>query len=107
MLDAAEQALMFSAGRDRGSLDADPMYRRAVMNCIQEIGEAAVNVSEDTRQKISTLAWTEITRMRNRLVHAYFEVDLKDVWEVIRNDLAPIIFVLKKILADEARVEHQ
>jgi hypothetical protein len=62
MLDAARQPLQFSAGRDRQSLDTDLMYRRAVINCIQEIGEAAVRVSDPTRALIPQLPWQQIGR---------------------------------------------
>jgi uncharacterized protein with HEPN domain len=44
MVDAARQAVAFSATRIRADLDSDPMFRRAVVNCLQEIGEAANRV---------------------------------------------------------------
>jgi len=45
MRDAARDALQFSEGRARTDLDIDGMYRRAVIHCVQEIGEAAVRVT--------------------------------------------------------------
>jgi len=104
MLDAAEQALLFSIGRSRGSLDADPMYRRAVTNCIQEIGEAAVNISDETREKVPTLPWTKIIRMRNRLVHAYFAIGQDYVWEVIADDLRPLIEAINATLTADGPI---
>lgn len=38
---AAQDAITFVKGRNRSDLDAEPMLRRALINCIQEIGEAA------------------------------------------------------------------
>lgn len=89
MLEAAQQALDFSRGRDRHSLDTDLMYRRAVVNCIQEIGEAAVQVSEATRDLVPALPWKKVVGMRNRLVHVYFNINLDLVWEVVAKDLTP------------------
>src|SRR5437764_1448625 len=83
MLEAAQQAIDFSNGRDRASLDADAMYRRAVISCIQEIGESAVRVTDTTQKKIPQLPWRQIVGMRNRLVHVYWDINLDLVWEVL------------------------
>ena len=55
MLDAARDALDFSAGKS-----------------IQIIGEAAVHVPEETRKHYPEIRWTDIIGMRNRLVHSYY-----------------------------------
>ncbi len=36
--------------------------------------------------------------MRNRLVHAYFDVDLDQVWKAATEDLPPLITELEKAL---------
>jgi uncharacterized protein with HEPN domain len=38
--------------------------------------------------------------MRNRLIHAYFDVDLDQLWSTLDDDLPPLIHELEKILAD-------
>lgn len=103
MFDAARDALQFSVGRNRANLDADTMYRRAVIHCIQEIGEAAVRVSEPTRALVPELPWKQIVGMRNRLVHVYFSINLDLVWEVIAKDLPPLVDVLARALKPEEK----
>lgn len=95
MLEAAQQALQFSRGRDRSNLDTDVMYRRAVIHCIQEIGEAAVRISQQTRDSIPGVPWKQIVGMRHRLVHVYFEINLDLVWEVVVKDLSPLAEALE------------
>jgi uncharacterized protein with HEPN domain len=87
MLNAATQAMNFTMGRNGSSLDKDAMYRRAVINCIQEIGEAAVRVTPDARVLLPAIPWRQIVEMRNRLVHIYFDINLQFVWEVLVRDL--------------------
>ncbi len=99
MLDAAQQALEFSVGRNRGSLDTEAMYRRAVINCIQEIGEAAVQIGPTARALLSNVPWRQIIDMRNRLVHVYFNVNLNFVWEVVDRDLKVLIDAIEQTLA--------
>ena len=38
--------------------------------------------------------------MRNRLAHAYFEVDLDIVWQVVFNDLPLILLQVKTAISD-------
>jgi uncharacterized protein with HEPN domain len=36
--------------------------------------------------------------MRNRIVHVYFNVDKKLMWDTIQNDLPPLVSELEKLL---------
>ena len=42
--------------------------------------------------------------MRNRLVHAYFDLNLEILWRTVRHDLPPLIATLEQILA--AQEQH-
>ena len=41
--------------------------------------------------------------MRNRLVHGYFDIDLRLVWDTVRNDLPSLIAQLELLLPQEDR----
>jgi uncharacterized protein with HEPN domain len=43
--------------------------------------------------------WADIVGMRNRLVHAYFDVDLGLLCDTIAGDLPPLIVQLERILS--------
>ena len=77
------------------------MFRRAVVNCIQEIGEAASRVSRPGRLAAPKLPWPQIVGMRHRVVHAYFDIDHDLVWEVLDRDLKPLVTALELSLANE------
>lgn len=91
MVEAAQSALSFVAGRSREDLDADRMLLMAVVQALQVVGEAAFNVSDDTRQLLPGIPWTSIVGMRHRLVHAYFDVDASVVWATVDEDLDPLV----------------
>ncbi len=55
MLDAARDVARLAAGRSRDQLGADMPFRRAMINAIQEIGEAAAKVSPIGRARIPAI----------------------------------------------------
>lgn len=97
MLDAAEEAVGFVAGKQREDLDSDRMLTLALVRCIEIIGEAGARVSAEGRAEAPDIPWDEIVAMRNRLIHAYFDVNLDIVWQTIEDDLPPLIATLKDI----------
>jgi len=75
----------------------DKSIRAVEMNFII-IGEAANQIPEEIEEKYTMIPWGLMRAMRNRLVHVYFKVDEKLMWEQIQNDLPALIPELEKLL---------
>ena len=99
MADAAESALRFVEGRARADLDDDQMLLFALVRAVEIVGEAASKVSAEARAETPDVSWNVIVGMRNRLVHAYFNVDRNIVWTTVTRALPPLLAQLKSILA--------
>jgi uncharacterized protein with HEPN domain len=99
MLDAAREAVAFGAGRTPEDLTRDRILTLALVKCIEIIGEAAAKVSTSTRTSTPQIPWSDIIGMRNRLIHVYFDVDVKRVSDTLANDLPPLIALLEKTVA--------
>jgi uncharacterized protein with HEPN domain len=99
MLDAAREAVAFGSGRTPEDLTRDRVLTLALVKCIEIIGEAAAKVSAQTRASTPQIPWSDIIGMRNRLIHAYFDVDVNRVSDTLANDLPPLIALLEKIVA--------
>jgi uncharacterized protein with HEPN domain len=100
MLDAARDALGFAAGKSRADLDSDRMLVLSLVKSIEIIGEAASKVTEETRRMHPSLPWLDIIGMRNRLIHAYYDVDLDRVWDTLAAEIPSLIAELESILKD-------
>ncbi len=98
MIEAAESALSFVAGRVRADLDHDRMLLFGVVRAIEVIGEAAAKVSEDTRMRASEVPWRAIVSMRNRLIHAYFDIDHDIVWQTATEEIPALLPSLRALL---------
>jgi uncharacterized protein with HEPN domain len=95
MIEAAEQALTFVAGRERADLDRDAMLLLALTRAVEIVGEAASQVSEATRNELATVPWSQIVGMRNRLIHAYFDINRDILWDTVQLALPPLLTQLK------------
>lgn len=100
MLDAANEALEYANGLSRGDLDKDRKTVRAITAALLVLGEAAARVGPGCRQANPDIPWADIVGMRNRLIHAYHDINLDVVWQTIREDLPPLIDVLGRALDD-------
>lgn len=89
--DAAETAARFIEGRQRADLEADEMLRLALTKLVEVIGEAAKQVSDETRARFPEAAWVDASRMRDRLVHPDFDIDLDVLWATVTEDLPSLV----------------
>jgi uncharacterized protein with HEPN domain len=101
MLEAAQEAVTFSQGRTRDDLSNNRMLVLSLVKSIEIIGEAATKISPEDRRKYAEIPWRSIIAMRNRLIHAYFEIDLDRVWDTVIDDLPPLVKALEDMLQQE------
>jgi uncharacterized protein with HEPN domain len=102
MLAATGDALSISGGKTRGHLDAEITTRLSLVRCIEIIGEAAARVSPEGQAEFPAVPWKKIVNMRNRLIHAYYEINLDTVWNTVVEDLPPLMAALEEILREES-----
>lgn len=102
MLDAATEALGFTRGRHRKDLDHDRQLAWALVKAIEIMGEAAGQLSEEARAELPNIPWRNIIGMRNRLVHAYFDINLDVLWKTVIEGLPPLLAEIKRALPEEA-----
>ena len=98
MLDAAKEAVSFVQGKGRGDLDKDRKLLLSLTRLLEVIGEAAGKVSAETLKTTPQIPWPKIVGMRNRLIHAYFDLDLDEIWRTVQADLPPLIDQLERVI---------
>jgi len=101
MLDATREALESARGKTEYDIGEDRMLVLGLVKEIEIIGEAAGKVSESTRRQLSQTPWQDVVDTRNRLIHAYFDIDVGVVWDTVTKDLRPLIAALENALAPE------
>ncbi len=101
MLDAAQTAQSFLTGRVRSDLDSDRQLLFAVVRAVEIIGEAASRISAQTHDTLPAIPWPAVIGMRNRLVHAYFNINTETVWKTVTEELPPLVAALETALNED------
>lgn len=98
ILDAIAEIQKFTRGMAYESFREDDKSIRAIEMNFIIIGEAANQIPEEIEEEYPEIPWGLMRAMRNRIVHAYFNVDEKLMWDTVQNDLPPLIPLLEKLL---------
>ncbi|WP_321418568.1 DUF86 domain-containing protein [uncultured Methanomethylovorans sp.] len=78
----------------------DTKTQYAVIRALEIIGEAAKNVPEDIRQKYPSIPWKDLAGIRDKLIHAYFGVNLEVVWLSVKEGIPESKPVIGSLLAE-------
>lgn len=82
MLDSASKAVEFTEGISFNSFMKDEKTQFAVIRAIEIVGEASKKIPRSLKNKYPDIPWCEIGGMRNKLIHDYFGVNSKIVWNM-------------------------
>jgi len=69
----------------------------AVVRNYEIIGEATKNISDELKSTHPEIPWKEMAGMRDKVIHAYFGVDMDIIWETTQNMLPGLKSILEKI----------
>jgi len=98
MQDAAIEIQQYVQSSAREDLNRDRKLVHSLVRLLEVIGEAANQVSQELRDNVPRIPWPVLVGMRNRLIHAYFSINLDVVWNTSTEDIPLLITELKKIL---------
>ena len=101
MLLAVRDAMAFAAPLTFSEFEDDHLHQLAIPKAVEIIGEAASRISEETKAEHPDIHWAEIIGLRNRLVHAYFAIQLDIVWQTVQEDLPPLIAQIEPLVPPE------
>jgi uncharacterized protein with HEPN domain len=100
IIEAIQDSLEITLSMDYETFCQDKRTLKAVLYNLAVIGEAARKVPEEVAVRYPAIPWREMGDMRNVVIHEYFGIDPKILWETIKNELPPLENRLKAILAD-------
>lgn len=97
ILVAGRKVLNYTAGLCFEEFAADTKVQDAVLWQIGIMGEAARKISNNLRAMHPKIPWHEMSGMRNRLVHDYSRIDLKQVWDTVRSSVPDLVRLMESL----------
>ena len=95
IIDSATLILDYVAGRTEAEFLGEVSLQDQVARRFEIIGEAARQVSDETKETLPKIPWREIIGLRNILIHDYGEVNYARIWDTIQEDLPGLITQIK------------
>jgi uncharacterized protein with HEPN domain len=84
---------------------ADGILRlNGICMCFIIIGEEVKRIDRYTEKQFlsnyPSIHWENVKGMRDRIAHGYFEIDIDVVFDALKNDIAPLLKVIKQMKSD-------
>ncbi len=100
---APRLALSFTRGISQAAFAKDIKTQSAVLHQLLVLGEAVKRLSPAFRDKHPDLSWADMAGMRDKLIHAYDNVDLDEVWRTVRLDVPQLLQFIDPLLPKEPK----
>ncbi len=98
ILDAIHRIETYTNGVSKEKYMQDGLLQDGVVHQLEIIGEASTNLSEEFRERYSEIPWGQIIGLRNRIVHAYFDINLEITWDIVQGDIPELKQQVERIL---------
>lgn len=73
----------YTADKSFADFEAEELLQDGVIRNLEILGEAVTKLSPSLKARYLEVPWTDISGMRNRLIHGYMSVNLAIVWATV------------------------
>ena len=90
ILECCRKVEKYISGVSEIDFQNNELLQDALVRNIEIIGEAVKNLTQETKQSNPEVKWSQISRMRDKIAHHYFRINMDVVWRTANEDL-PIL----------------
>ncbi len=101
ILESVDNLTKFIGDMNYDAFAADSKTVYAVVRALEIIGEATKKIPASIQEKYPNIPWKEMAGMRDKLIHEYFGIILKVVWDTVKQDITPLKPMFENILHEE------
>lgn len=97
IIEAGERIVALVAHRSSADFEDDPDRRDALLWNFTVLGEAVGQLSDEIKHGHPEVGWASPVRMRNRIVHGYWSIDLDILVTTARDDIGRFLAAVRAI----------
>ena len=98
ILDAIQTIETYITGQSFEQFQANKMMVDAVVRELEIIGEAANQISDNLKEEHPDIPWFKMRGLRNFVIHEYFAVNEKIVWDTCKENLPKLKHKISELL---------
>jgi len=99
ILDATKKIEEYLSAVSYEHFSRNDMMIDAIVRELEIIGEASGNISKDFQKEHPDVMWAKMKATRNFLIHEYFAVNTKIVWDTCKENLPELKQFVSGLLA--------
>lgn len=100
IIDAISKVESFTGNMEYQNFVQDDKTVYAVIRALEVIGEAVKKLPRGLKNRYPEIPWKDIAGMRDKLIHEYFGVNPKVLWNTAKQDIPSLKHQMQKLLAD-------
>ena len=98
IIDAIQKIEKYTKNLSFENFLIDELIQDGVLKNLIIIGEAVKNIPEDIKIINSEIEWKKIAGLRDILIHSYFKINLRIIWDIINNKIPKLKIQLLKLI---------
>ncbi len=100
IVEAINKVFKFTEGKTCDDLHMGDVLFYAVVKNIEIVGEAAFHLTKEFCKNHPETDWNGIMKLRHVLVHDYYQINVKTVWEIIQQELPHLLDQVNRYIAE-------
>ncbi|MBU1600016.1 DUF86 domain-containing protein [bacterium] len=101
ILDAINAIEKFVGKMEFDDFTDDDKTQSAVIRKFEIIGEATKNIPDSIKMKYPQIPWKRMAGMRDKLIHFYFGVNPRLVWQTIKHRIPELKPLIEQVIGEK------
>ena len=100
ILDAANVLADYAKSHTLDEAQSDPVVYFGLVKHVEIIGEAVYKLTLQYRDSHKEVNWDDIERMRHVLVHGYYKIRPRQLWETVAVDIPQLKLIIERLIKE-------